>query len=117
MKERLKQILDNMKKYNDGCMSRECFGFEPGVVYDAIVVASGWKPTKIIHDDTCRVTHLTQHSYFAGYLVEKDDLKMIVRLAKEVICVLLRPQRMHLPVLTFCGRMIHFRKPKVEIGG
>lgn len=76
MKERLKTILANMKKYNDGCMSRECFGFEPDVVYDAMVVAPGWKPTKIIHEESYHVTQLTQHSYFSGYLVEKDGLKI-----------------------------------------
>lgn len=76
MKEQLNKLLGNMKKYNDGCMSRECFGFEPDVVYDAMVVAPGWKPTKIIKDESYRVTQLTQHSYFSGYLVEKDGLKI-----------------------------------------
>lgn len=76
MKERLKTLLANTKKYNSGCMSRECFGFEPDVVYDAMVIAPGWKPTKIIRDEAYRVTQLTQHSYFSGYLLEKDGLKI-----------------------------------------
>lgn len=76
MKERLKTILANMKKYNEGCMSRDCFGFEPEVVYDAMVIAPSWKPTKIIQDESFRVTQLTQHSYFSGYLVEKDGCKI-----------------------------------------
>lgn len=76
MKEQLKTILANMKKYNTGCMSLECFGFEPDVVYDAMVVAPSWKPTKIIRDDTFKVTQLTQHGYFSGFLVEKDGMKI-----------------------------------------
>lgn len=76
MKAKLQELLANMMKYNTGCMSRECFGFEPDTVYDAVVVAPGWKPAKIIHDSTCRITELAQHSYFSGYLVEKDGLKI-----------------------------------------
>ena len=41
MKPRLLQALKNMKRYNAGTMSRECFGFEPDVPYDALVVATG----------------------------------------------------------------------------
>jgi len=76
MKERLSRALENMKKYNDGIMYQECFGFEPDVEYDALVVAPGWKPTKIIKDPAYKVTVLAQHSYFSGYLVEKDGLKV-----------------------------------------
>lgn len=76
MKEQLIEVLANMKKYNSGCMSRECFGFDPEVLYDVMVVAPGWKPTKIIQDASYHVTQLTQHSYFSGYLVEKDGLKI-----------------------------------------
>lgn len=72
MKQELVTMLENMKKYNAGCMSRECFGFEPDVLYDAIVVAPGWKPTKIITSPDYQVTTLSVHSYFSGYLVEKD---------------------------------------------
>lgn len=76
MKAKLQELLANMMKYNTGCMSRECFGFDPDMVYDAMVVAPGWKPAKIIHDPACRITELAQHSYFSGYLVEKDGLKI-----------------------------------------
>lgn len=69
-------MLTNMKKYNTGCMVSECFGFRTDIEYDALVLAPGWKPTKIIKDDTFRVTTLAQHSYFSGYLVEKDGLKI-----------------------------------------
>ncbi len=76
MKERLRQALDNMKKYNKGIMYQEIFGFDPDVDYDALVIAPGWHPVKIIKDPAYRVTLLSQHSYFAGYLVEKDGLKV-----------------------------------------
>ena len=76
MKPRLKEVLDNMQRYNAGVMSRECFGFEPEVLYDALVVAPGWKPDKIILDPSFTVTQLTQHAYFSGFLVEKDGLKI-----------------------------------------
>lgn len=65
-----------MKKYNLGILSTECFGFRQDITYDALVLAPGWKPTKIIKDDSYRVTQLTQHSYFSGFLVEKDGLKI-----------------------------------------
>ena len=45
MKTELKRAIENMKKYNSGNMYQECFGFEPEVEYDALVVAPGWKPT------------------------------------------------------------------------
>jgi hypothetical protein len=45
MKQRLVQVLDNMKKYNAGVMYQEIFGFDPDTFYDVLVVAPGWKPT------------------------------------------------------------------------
>ncbi|MBQ5316118.1 MAG: hypothetical protein J6I96_01035 [Oscillospiraceae bacterium] len=75
MKEKLRCLLDNMKKYNSGIMYRECFGFDPDTEYDVLVIAPGWKPAKIIRDPAYKVTELAQHSYFSGYLVEKDGLK------------------------------------------
>ena len=76
MKPRLREALENMKRYNAGVMSRECFGFEPDETYDALVVATSWKPDKIILDPSFTVTQLTQHAYFSGFLVEKDGLKI-----------------------------------------
>ena len=76
MNKILKQALENMKRYNSGNMYQECFGFEPDVEYDALLVAPGWKPTKIIRDPAYKVTPLSQHSYFSGYLVEKNGLKI-----------------------------------------
>ena len=76
MKPRLKEILDQMKRYNAGVMSRECFGFEPEVPYDALVVAPGWKPDKTILDPSFTVTQLAQHAYFSGFLVEKEGVRI-----------------------------------------
>lgn len=76
MKPELERMLANMKQYNFGDMIYETFGFDRETVYDALVIAPGWKPTKIIRDAAYQVTQLTQHSYFSGYLVEKDGLKV-----------------------------------------
>jgi purine-nucleoside phosphorylase len=76
MKPRLQQALENMQRHNAGVMSRECFGFEPEEVYDALVVAPGWKPDKTILDPSFTVTQLTQHAYFSGFLVEKEGVKI-----------------------------------------
>lgn len=76
MKERLREALQHMKRYNAGVMSRECFGFEPEVLYDALVVAPGWKPDKTILDPSFTVTQLAQHAYFSGFLVEKEGIRI-----------------------------------------
>ena len=76
MKPRLMEALENMRRHNAGVMSRECFGFEPEVPYDALVAATGWKPDKTILDPSFTVTQLTQHAYFSGFLVEKDGLRI-----------------------------------------
>ena len=76
MKQKLLQALENMKKYNTGIMFQECFGFEPEEEYDALVIAPGWKPARIIQDPAYQVTELSQHAYFSGSLVEKDGRKI-----------------------------------------
>ena len=76
MKPRLQEALDNMKRHNAGVMARECFGFAPGTPYDALVVATGWKPDKTVLDPSFTVTQLAQHAYFSGFLVEKDGLRI-----------------------------------------
>ena len=76
MKPRLMEALENMRRHNAGVMSRECFGFEPEVPYDALVVATSWKPDKTVLDPSFTVTQLTQHAYFSGFLVEKDGLRI-----------------------------------------
>lgn len=76
MKPRMQQLLKTMQQYNSASMCREVFGLDSETVYDALVVAPGWKPTRIIHDPAFRVTVLADHSYVSGYLVEKDGLKI-----------------------------------------
>ena len=76
MKPRLMEALENMRRHNAGVMSRECFGFEPDVPYDALVVATSWKPDKTVLDPSFTVTQLTQHAYFSGFLVEKEGRRI-----------------------------------------
>ncbi|MBR4157435.1 MAG: hypothetical protein IKR07_00810 [Oscillospiraceae bacterium] len=76
MNPRLEAVLSAMKRYNCGVMSTECLGFDPDVTYDALVLAPGWKPTKTVLDPAVRVTQLTQHAYFSGFLLEKGGLKV-----------------------------------------
>ena len=57
-------------------MYQECFGFDPETEYDALVIAPGWKPTKIIKDPAYEVTELAQRTYISGYSVEKDGVKV-----------------------------------------
>ena len=76
MKERMKQILKNMQKYNTANLAYLTFGLDASIEYDALVVAPGWKPTKLIQDDSFRITVLAEHSYVSGYLVEMEGLKI-----------------------------------------
>lgn len=76
MKQKMKDIIETMHKYNADNMAYLTFGLDANVLYDALVVAPGWKPTKIIADPSFKVTVLDEHSYISGYLVKKDGLKI-----------------------------------------
>lgn len=76
MKEKMKRILKEIQKYNVSDMAYLNYGLDSTVTYDALVVAPGWKPTKIIQDRSFKVTTLATHSYISGYLVEKEGLKI-----------------------------------------
>lgn len=76
MKDKLKLILDQMEQYNSTDMAESVFAFDRSTLYDAFVVAPGWKPDKIIEDPRFTVTQLSQHSYISSYLVERDGLKI-----------------------------------------
>lgn len=76
MKEKMKRILKKIHEYNVSNMAYLNYGLDSTVTYDALVVAPGWKPTKIIQDTSFKVTTLATHSYISGYLVEKDGLKI-----------------------------------------
>lgn len=76
MKERLRQIIDTMHHYNSTHMAAQAFALSEDVTYDALVVAPSFTPYKLHMDRTCKVTTLREGSYIAGYLVEKDGLKI-----------------------------------------
>lgn len=76
MKSRMRELLATMQRYNSADMCREVFGLDRSAVYDALVVAPGWKPTRIIRDPSFHVTALAEHAYISGYLVERDGLRI-----------------------------------------
>ena len=43
MKQKLKDMLQNMQRYNASNLAELTFGLDPNVEYDALVVAPGWK--------------------------------------------------------------------------
>lgn len=76
MKDKMKRILKKIHKYNISDMAYLNYGLDSNIIYDALVVAPGWKPTKIIQDTSFKVTTLATHSYISGYLVEKENIKI-----------------------------------------
>ena len=57
-------------------MAYLAFGLDQKEHYDALVVAPSFSPYKLKMDRYCRVTTLKEGAYLAGYLVEKDGLKL-----------------------------------------
>ena len=76
MKEKMARILETMHRYDGANMAYNQYGIDPGIVYDALVVAPTWKPNKIIKDPSFHVTVLAEHSYISSYLVERAGLKI-----------------------------------------
>lgn len=76
MTKRMKQILDNLHKYNTNHMANINFGLSEDVVYDALVVAPSYSPYKVITDDSYKITETGSQSYCTGYEVEKDNLRI-----------------------------------------
>lgn len=76
MKEALKRIVDAFHRYNSEHMAAQAFGLSEDAVYDALVVAPSFTPYRLRMDETCEVTTLREGAYIAGYLVEKDGLKI-----------------------------------------
>lgn len=68
--------MDAFHKYNAPNMAYLAFGFDASIEYDALVVAPSFSPYKLGIDSYCRVTTLKEGAYIAGYLVEKDNLKI-----------------------------------------
>lgn len=73
MKEQLKRIIEKDRQYNAGDMAAEVFGFRRDVHYDVLVVAPGWKPTKIFSDTGYEITQTAEHSYTSGYELTIGD--------------------------------------------
>lgn len=76
MKDKLKQILATCHKYNSEHMMQQAFGLSDEIEYDALVVAPSFSPYKLHIDEYCKVTTMREGAYIAGYLVEKDNLKI-----------------------------------------
>ena len=76
MKQKMKQILEKMQQYNVNDMALLNFGLDKRIIYDALVVAPGWKPTNILQETDFQVSTLATHSYISGYLVQKEHLKI-----------------------------------------
>ena len=76
MKDKMIRILEQIHRYNSDRMTTHAFGLDPDTEYDALVVAPSYTPYKLKMDEHCKVTTLKEGSYIAGYLVEKDGLKI-----------------------------------------
>lgn len=76
MKEKMKRIAEKFHGYNSENMAFQAFGLRNDLVYDALVVAPSYSPYKLKMDAYCKVTTLKEGAYIAGYLVEKDGLKI-----------------------------------------
>ena len=76
MKKRMIEIMDKFHQYNSDNMAYLAFGLDQKEHYDALVVAPSFSPYKLKMDRYCRVTTLKEGAYLAGYLVEKDGLKL-----------------------------------------
>lgn len=73
MKKRLKQLLSAMQIASGGDAALYEFGLQKEKHYDVLVVAPGWKPTKIIKRKDIQVTCTMEHSYLSGYEVTAYD--------------------------------------------
>jgi len=102
MKEKLRIILENVHKNNSNNMSYLNFGLDSSLEYDALVIAPGWKPTRIINDPSFNITVLVEHSYISGYQIDKEGLKIAWIQIASGACNLLDH-------LLICGEL-HFKK-------
>lgn len=76
MKKKMIDIMNTFHKYNADNMAYLAFGLDAKEHYDALVVAPSYSPYKLKMDSYCKVTTLKEGAYIAGYLVEKDGLKI-----------------------------------------
>jgi len=52
------------------------FGLSEEIIYDALIVAPSYAPSKVIIDGSYRITETGGQSYCTGYLVEREQLKI-----------------------------------------
>ena len=76
MTDKIRKILDKGHKYNTADLAYINFGLDSSIEYDALVVAPSFTPYKLIRDGSFKITELGSQSYCAGYLVERDGLKI-----------------------------------------
>lgn len=76
MKQKMKRIIERLHYYNSDDIAFQAFGLSKETEYDALVVAPSYSPYKLRMDEYCKVTTLKEGAYIAGYLVEKDNLKI-----------------------------------------
>ena len=55
MTPKMKQILENIHKYNTEHLAFINFGLDENVVYDALVVAPSYSPHKVIIEDSFKI--------------------------------------------------------------
>lgn len=73
MTNQMRRIIERDKQFNAGDMAAEVFGFRRDVHYDLLVVAPGWKATKILSETDYQVTVTAEHSYVSGYEVKMGN--------------------------------------------
>lgn len=76
MTPKMRQILENVHKYNTEHLAFINFGLDENVVYDALVVAPSYSPHKVIIEDSFKIKETGGQSYCTGYEVEKDGLRI-----------------------------------------
>lgn len=76
MKERLKQMLAAMHIAPDADVALYEFGLHKETHYDVLVVAPGWKPTKIIDRQDIEVICTMEHSYISGYELTGENFSI-----------------------------------------
>ena len=76
MTEKMKQILDNLHKYNMNHIAYVNFGLSEDVIYDALVIAPSYSPDKVITSNDFMITEMGSRSYCTGYEVKKENLKI-----------------------------------------
>lgn len=102
MTQKMKEILNNLHKYNMNHIANVNFGLSEDVVYDALVVAPSFSPHKVITDSSYIITETGSQSYCTGYEVTKEDLKIAWIKTAAGGCNML-------DYLLICGEL-HFKK-------